>query len=222
MQNAAKEVTVALGAEDSQRIEAVPMSTFLTPLIIQNYARFMSDKFDLVYVTDEAVGLKNDIRRAVKCIAPSADIDDYLQKYAFTLGNLVWLPFSLKKPEPKPGIPFAWQIITIAHEAVHRLQHKAYGSAPFSWDYLSNEESRAQYEYEAYRTALELGPVLNGGVQYNIPALAEPLRAYGISDASLAYVIQQLTIANDIIQRGGVLGPTSVATIAWLRENVCV
>jgi len=180
----------------------------------------MADTYDLVYVTDEQQGPKEALRKAVKSIRPDMDPDAYLQRWAFTLGNLVWLPFSLERPESKPLWPLYWQFITIAHETVHRVQCKTHEMAPFAWDYLTNEESRGQYEYEAYRVALELYPAIMGGAQLDPATLAEPLVQYGLSPSTIAFVVQQLTIVQQIIRNGGIVSEVSQRTLRWFADNL--
>lgn len=217
----ARDLGRLMGADDTQRRKAVQLADMLTPSHMKAYARFMADKYDLVYVTDETPSLKDDIIKAIRLVRPDVDIDAYLQQWAFTLGNLIWLPFSLNAPAPKPRSPFYWQMITIAHEATHRQQAAHHQMAPFAWDYLTNEESRGQYEYEAYRVALELMPVLTGAT-IDPETLAAPLVEYGLSGPTRAFVVQQLTLAQDMILRGAVISDTSRATIVWLAENVDV
>lgn len=195
------------------------LADLITPDHVRAYARHMADTFDLVYVTDEEQGLKEEIRKAVRMVLPSVDIDNYLSQWAFTVDRLIWLPYSLEKPRPEPRAPLAFQMMTLAHEATHRLQAKGQFQ-PFAWDYLTNEESRGQYEYEAYRVSLELNPVFYGGAQVAIDTLVSPLRHYGLSEATIAFVRQQLVMAADIVQRGGVIGATSKETINWLAQNV--
>lgn len=208
-----------MGADDSQPIRPVRLADLLTADHIRAYARHMAEKFDLVYVTDETVGLKETLKAAILKMRPDTNVEEYLQSWAFTLGNLVWLPFSLEHPASKPKWPFYWQVVTIAHEATHRIQFREYGASAFSWDYLTNEESRGQYEYEAYRGALELVPVLTGET-YDPADLAAPLAAYGLGPSAIAFVVQQLTLAQAIILRGGTLSETSRAALVWLADHV--
>lgn len=217
--SAVRDVSRTCGVEDTQRRRAIVLADLITPDHVRAYAKHMATTFDLAYVTDEDQGLKEEIRKAVRMLFPTIDIDNYLQQWAFTVDRLIWLPYSLENPKPEPRAPLAFQIMTLAHEAMHRLQARGQFE-PFAWDYLTNEESRGQYEYEAYRVSLELNPVLYGGAQVDIDSLISPLRHYGLSDATIAFVTQQLRSAADIVRRGGVIGATSKETISWLAQNV--
>ena len=192
----------------------------LTPEHIKAYAAHMAKTYDIVYVTDNTKHLKDQLRQAILQVNPHADINAYFDHWAFTLGNLVWTPFSVEDPKPLASWPFYWQIITIAHEAMHRVQNKTHGLDVFGWDYLSNEESRGQYEYEAYRTGLELYPVLCDGQQLEPVMMAQTLTNYGCTSKTIEFVAAQLTAAKKIIQAGGVITETSQTTLAWLAENV--
>lgn len=192
----------------------------LTATHIKEYAAFMRDRFDLLYVTDADKELKDDLRKAVIRINPLVDIDSYFARWAFTLGKFIWTPFSVQNPAELPLWPYYWQVITLAHETRHRLQCKKYDFEPYAWEYLSNEESRGQFEYEALLTALELSPVLLDGESQDPVNLARILAHYGCSEATQGFVANQLTAAKRIITAGGIISEPSQATIDWLAENV--
>jgi hypothetical protein len=192
----------------------------LRPEHIRGFAQHMAAKYDVVFVTNGTKDLKDQLRKAILKVNPQVDIDAYFARWAFTLGNLIWTPFSIEDPKELPVWPYYWQFITIAHEVHHRVQFKEHGGAPFAWDYLSNEESRGQYEYEAYRTALELYPVLMNGESLDPVLLSQSLVHYGCSPATIDFVASQLTQAKKIIQAGGTITGTSQEAVVWLADHV--
>lgn len=174
-----------------------------------------------IYVDDTTKELKEEVKQAVLAIRPGVDTDQYFERYAFTLGVLIWTPFSVTQPKELPNWDFPWQVITLAHENWHRHQFLKYGGAPFAWDYLTNPESRAQYEYEAYRVTLELWPVLYDGAFFeNLEGLTQTLTAYAVRDEDLESMLANLRLADEIVRRGGIITPTAYETKKYLESVV--
>lgn len=197
----------------------------LRPEHIKGLARHLGgpvgEPTSAVYVTDATKALKDQLRDGILLLKPGVDVDAYFKRYAFTLGLLIWTPFSVEEPAEIENWDFPWQVITLAHENWHRHQFLKYGGAPFAWDYLTNPESRAHYEYEAYRTTLELWPVLYDGAFFeNLEGLAESLKAYAVRDEDIETMLINLRLANDIIKRGGIITPTAQETKKYLESVV--
>jgi hypothetical protein len=191
----------------------------LTAEHIKAYAKYMAKEFDLIFASDMTRAIKETIRKAILRLNPSVDIDAYFARWAFTVNNFVWVPFSVENPKPIPFWSFPQQLLVIAHEATHVEQAKREGFLVFAANYLGDEESRGQYEYEACRTEMEIAPVLFDGAGLEPADLVKPLVHYGCTQKTIEFVESQLRTAK---QQGGVMNRASKVTISWLADNVKV
>lgn len=163
----------------------------LTEEAVHGYIAHMEHAFGIQILSslesDTPIALIERFLSAFGVVNPGA----YRTTFAVTLGTTVYLPCWL-------GTQGEWswhsQIVVIGHEATHAEQftraHTLIGATEFSWDYLSNPESRAWYEAEAYSAGDEVNFQLFGN--HPDPAwVAENLkRSYHCDEASAEFARQ--------------------------------
>jgi hypothetical protein len=138
----------------------------------------------------------------------------YMGKYATTLGNLIYLPYT-------PGVatddwPLVWQCATAAHETYHVEQFRK-EPANYSMDYVADSGSRAYYEAECYRASSEVNYFLTGNVLD--PTYLDCLHAYLCGAEDIAFAKLILSDAEPTIRAGGIYTPTAKETRVFLRQR---
>lgn len=142
----------------------------------------------------------------------------YRSRFAVTLGTTVYLPCALGSTDR-----WSWesQIITVGHEATHVEQftraRTLQGATEFSWDYVTNPESRAWYEAEAYSAGDEIGYQLFGR-EPDPDWVAESLRAYHCDDDSRAFARDFCARRGRVTKAGGYSSMACKAAVTyWSR-----
>lgn len=165
------------------------------------------------------------------------DAAGYRRNFAVTIGATVYLPC-----EPGAEGPDAWplgiQTETGGHECVHVRQFTGrYAEAwriprttaavraalrqggGFMLDYLTNEESRASYELEAYACQSEIRYQLFG-VVYPSDQLFEGLQhSYACSRASAEFARRGMRMREKTILRNRYSDPVTLATVGFFQER---
>ncbi len=137
------------------------------------------------------------------------DHDTFLESYATTIGDTVWIP---KKWEP-------WsKISTLPHEVWHSLQFRKEGNVTFAWTYLTDQEQRSLYEAEAYHVSSEMH-FWRYGEPLDPAWVVESLKNYSIDEAHREVIRTYMLSANVTVAQGGVSHDTSRVAIAWLETN---
>jgi hypothetical protein len=145
---------------------------------------------------------------------PLPSLEDFVSRYATTLGPLVYLP----DVEPDAMI----ELVTHECQHVHQFWHGGAGlpgGLGLPWLYLTAPEARVRYEAEAYRAGLEVAWARTKALP-TLDALAMPLEggyALGAGDVQLGRDL--LEIAATSVQAGVVSTPAGVAAVAWLKAH---
>ena len=147
------------------------------------------------------------------------DHNAFLTSYATTLAHDIYLPFC---PGDAAAAANGWtlqeQIIVCAHEHEHVVESDTLGLVTYDFRYVTDTASRARYEAEAYRSALELS-WWNSKTLPNIPRLAGLLSGYGVSPTDIAMAETILAAAAETVEQGGFLNPASAVAIGWLNTH---
>jgi hypothetical protein len=101
------------------------------------------------------IGLLDAFLSKIGVIEPGA----YRTRFAVTLGVSIWLPCRIGEVD---NWSLESQIHIIGHECTHVEQFNRDGGTEFSWEYVTNPESRAVYEAEAYSAGDEIAFQLFG------------------------------------------------------------
>jgi len=145
-----------------------------------------------------------------------ADKDDFMRRFATTIGRRIYLPFA--PGDVSPGWGLLSQVETCVHECHHIVQYDSLGPPMFVYQYVVSKARRALLEAQAYRTNLEMRFRLTG--QMLDPAsLAASLRSYDVSEADVLVATRILAAAVPTIRAGGVMGPACSEAQRWLRSN---
>ena len=142
--------------------------------------------------------------------------DAFLSQYTTTLDHSIYTPFTIGTPTTYWEL---WdQIVVCAHEHEHVVESNRLGIITYDFRYVTDTASRASYEAEAYRSALELNWWASKTLP-NIPKLAAMLSGYGCSNTDIKVAQTILTSASVSIQRGAILNPATSIALGWLNAH---
>ena len=110
------------------------------------------------------------------------------------------------------------QITTCVHEHEHIIQLKRDGDFLFQAQYTLDSSMRARYEAEAYRCNLEMHWWRYGKMRRPLQEAAK-LQNYGCSADEIKFVENFLSMSAVTIKRGGVIGESTKAALAWLEYH---
>lgn len=151
------------------------------------------------------------------------DKKDFLRNYATTIGDSIYLPFSLGSVARKAPSLLS-QVMTIVHEHQHVVLSRRVGEARYNVLYLTSKSKRAVWEAECYRSNLEMYrwyKKARGSSKVLRPAdLAGLLAAYGCSKTDIKVAAKILTASARVVNRGGVANDASVVAIRFLRDRL--
>lgn len=187
----------------------------LTSELVRNLYAFMAQRFGAQVVAKggsvemKAVSLLLD-RMGI------ADQDDFMQRFATTIGHRIYVPF-------EPGSPTGpWSLLaqatTCVHECHHVWQYDQLGPAMFAYQYVIVPARRTLLEVQAYRTNMEVEYRLTGKMHDPI-ALANLLRSYAVSESDVMVAERMLKASVPTIRAGGITSRASQAALAWLKER---
>jgi len=145
-----------------------------------------------------------------------SDPDNFMLYYTTTIANCVYVPFEIGVDN---GIWSLWdQIGVCAHEHHHIEQQERIGPATFDWRYLTDADSRARFEAEAYICQVELDFWRKGTLDYRPEDLSIELRGYGCNDDQVAIASDVLRLLGKTVLAGGVLNKSSRDVINWMNQ----
>jgi len=145
-----------------------------------------------------------------------SDRDMFMSSYTTTIGNRIYVPFDIGVEN---DIWSLWdQIVVCAHEHHHIEQEQRVGMALFSWQYLSDADSRARFEAEAYICQAELDFWRFGELSYAPEDMAEKLRGYGCNDDQVNIAADVMRLLGKTVLAGGVVNQSSRDVIVWLEQ----
>jgi hypothetical protein len=143
------------------------------------------------------------------------DAEDFLRRYATTLGRTIYLPFEIGVGGE---LELGRQIRLCAHEHQHVIQYLE-GGPKFAWEYLSDSARRGYYEADALRATMELHFWLHDEVQ-NTLQLAEGLANYGCSPQDIIVCAKANLMVSKVVEQGGVGSDAGKTAIEWLDSHV--
>lgn len=141
------------------------------------------------------------------------DKDAFLKRYTTTIGDKIYIPFEIGKPNDSWSL---WSQITVCvHEHQHVFQDRAAGGLTFEWDYLTSTAKRAHYEAEAYRTNMVMEWRYQGRM-LNPTHLAGLLANYACTPTDIAVVEKMLKLSIPSIKAGAITSDVARWACNWL------
>lgn len=160
----------------------------------------------LVPVTDE-VELFFDMLKLA-----GVDVDDFFNRYAFSLGRFVIVPYTPGVANPIYSLRS--QIINLCHELIHRLQWR--DDPNFIINYTTSRSKRAHYEAEALHANWMLYHYFTG----RLPRFAKVSKMAGIPyllrDGDIETTKQHLSFFGDGVKMGTVKNDVVDEVIKYL------
>jgi hypothetical protein len=192
------------------------MSYSPTPQQVVDFWHFMTRHFGTTIVPKN----RSWLMRASGWVLDRLSImprDDFDERFATTIGNRIYVPFTPGVPTPAFSL---WGQITICvHEHHHVTQFRREGFLPFSLRYLLSRRARMAYEVDAYITNMEMTYWRTGTV-LSVLGIVRSLSKYALGEKYLAVARSRLHRAADHIEAGEVLSPVTATALAWLRMNM--
>ena len=192
-----------------------------TPALASAFTSYMSQRFKCTVIRKnaafemQALGAAFDIAKRFGAQVPSGD--DFLKRYATTIGGLVYMP---------DGWTPEQQIDVLTHECQHVHQFYVHGlglpgGPGMWWLYLTEPEARVRYECEAIRSQMELRYHLTGNVgAHTLDQLVMPLEGgYALGQQHLALARDLLDIAATSVLSGVVSTEAGKAAIEWMKTR---
>lgn len=144
------------------------------------------------------------------------DREDFMSRFATTVGRHVYIPFVPGEAEP------TWSLLaqaeTCVHEMHHIIQYQKLGAIMFYYQYVCSRARRATLEAEAYRTNVEMRYRLTGELR-DTDSLAELLRSYGVRDIDVEVAKKVLRSSVPTIRAGGVTSLACKVATDFLRRE---
>lgn len=137
------------------------------------------------------------------------DKEYFLNNFATTIGNNIYLPFSIEKPTKR-------QIEVFVHELHHTRQFQRNPKMPSQ--YILSSAKRAHFEARAMECDLEMHWYFYKKL-LNIDALAYNLKFYGCTKTDINTVKKHLKSVAVTIKHGGIHNKVSKDAINWLQKN---
>lgn len=191
------------------------MSATLTPEIVCGLWNHLAERFNLQLV-DKADA--KEMRFVADFLEHMGilDADKFMNEYATTLGNRVYVPFVLGDPESRPLVS---QACTLSHEAQHGAQAIREGLVEFVFRYLTSRARRAYFEAEALTTGLEVYHVLTDR-EPNIASVAHSLAGYALREADIQTCEKHLRSAWLTVSAGGVITTAGREAVWYLKNSL--
>lgn len=151
---------------------------------------------------------------------------EHLSSFGVTLGVTVHVPFDILKPTD--GWAPRGKVRMIGHECTHVLQFLGQELSTekvddpeyiFGWDYLTNEESRAFYEAEAYASDQEIAYQLWGEEPDNDWVEEQLSRAYAMRAVSSGFAKRLLDVRKKVTVKGGYSAKVTKLTVDFFRAR---
>lgn len=187
------------------------MTRRLTPELVKKFHIHMCNKYDMKIMDKEDAWEMQLVGKALDMMKIQ-DKDDFLNRYATTIGNRIYLPYEVGSYD----ISLDNQIGTLCHELHHKRQ--ADRDSFFEIKYLLDKDYRAHKEARALTVNLEMHWWYCGKL-YNTDMLAESLRSYALEDRHIRVVKKHLKIHAAIVKQGGVENTISKQSIRWLNRR---
>lgn len=158
-----------------------------------------------------------DVARTLGADLPSGE--DFVEKYATTIGPTVFVPDGLDPDQ---------QMELMVHEIQHVHQFWTGGDQTglggnFTqlWLYTFEPEARVRYEVEAYRAQWEWLLARGRAMPATIDEVALPLEhGYMLSDEQKQFAKDLLEVAATTASKGIVSTQVAAAAIDWTRQNL--
>lgn len=137
----------------------------------------------------------------------------FLDKYAITLGNTIFVPFKIGEGDRNKRTR---QVEVLCHEMIHVHQYR-HNAAKFAAEYALSRSKRAHYEAEAIHADIELHYYLTGA-KYDVSRFVDMLQAYRVRRRDLRVTKKHLTLISKFMKQGkGSHAVTRVAMKWWAR-----
>lgn len=143
----------------------------------------------------------------------SIGYEDFLKKYSTTVGNRVYIPYTIGKGN---HYQLFNQICTITHEARHVKDFRR--NPADMGHYLICQRKRTEIEYRAYSTYLYLYWWRYGKLP-NIWKVAQKLSNYGVGAEHVKVMYKCLRMQTPIIKRDRIANSVAKTAITWLKRN---
>lgn len=145
--------------------------------------------------------------------------EDFVEKYATTIGPTVFVPDGLEPDQ---------QMELMVHEIQHVHQFWTGGQQTglggnFTqlWLYTFEPEARVRYEVEAYRAQWEWLLACGRAMPNSIEEIALPLEhGYMLNDEQKQFAKDLLEVAATTASKGIVSTEVATAAIDWTRQNI--
>ena len=150
------------------------------------------------------------IRAAIKKLG--FDVEDYIGKYSFTIGPLIYLADRHTEDPAK-------MIEIVVHEVQHVVQFQKHGLG-FAYLYITEPEARAKYEAQAYSAQCEVHHAITGEV-LDLKSLVFPMEqpAYRLSAEHIKLAHDVMEVRATQAKAGVYTGESSRFAIDWLKHN---
>ena len=172
----------------------------------------MGDKYDFSVHDKRKSGNMDRISRLLDMIGVQ-DRQAFMENYTTTLGDDVYIPFSLGKGRQREMVN---QIITCVHEVQHVLQYRRNPMRFFS-NYALSDAARTHYEVDAYRTNMEIWYYLKGTI-LSPRGLSKCLEGYGVSKGDIHVAEKHLRVSAKLLKHGVIVSGVSKDAIKIMRR----
>jgi len=188
----------------------------LTKEKIEQFWNFMLKEFDGEVVDKNTSNFMSTIGWALDTIGV-VDQEVFIKRFVTVIPPKIYIPFELGVANDVWDLED--QITVCVHECQHLYQANKDGIIPFSVQYLTNKQSLAAYEAQAYVCNLELSWFLHKRLP-DIKRLSEYLYSYNGTSKEVSFMRLYLEACADPIQQGALITQSSKVAIPWLKENV--
>jgi hypothetical protein len=188
------------------------MYTELTPELVKDFWRYMSEEYGTKIVTKKDSSFMSAVGSFLG-LMKIQDKEKFMNKYTTTIGKTIYVSFEIGGTTDKNIL--ANQISTCVHEHQHVVQYKKSGF-DFMLEYLFQHDQRAKLEAAAYSTNMEIYYWYTGKM-LDTAKLATKLSDYGCDKADIVVADTIMRTNAMVIKRGGIIHESSKKAIAWLN-----
>lgn len=149
------------------------------------------------------------INRYLKKIGITEKVDDFIDNFAFVIGNVIWCSF-VKTLTPERSV------FLITHEIQHVIDQRAENPVVFLARYAGDDNFRVESESRSYLAEAEL-TWWQLGVLLNARATAERLRPYYVGNKGINYCERLLLSYLPVVKRGVITTQAGRDTIEYLK-----
>jgi hypothetical protein len=184
----------------------------INPQLVQNLWTYMQKVYNtsVINKSDSAMMV------VVGVILDKMGIQDkatFMSKYSTTVGHSIYVPFTIGVPTA--DWPLTSQIIICLHEHQHIVQSTSEGEFSYNFNYMMKPDMRAQYETEAYRSALEISWYYNKTLP-DLHAVASILLNYGLTADHVHVAEVSLSSAARMVKSGLILNQATKTGLSVL------